>query len=150
MTKTIILGAIIVGIIISAGITMAYAINITLAGDAAVTGNLDVAGDLTGPTIDGINSAISSSGGCTTKEIQHWNKIIFDPLIIMTHPNTSLNLSPLNTYEIIEMVNPSGIIDTTQLVINKMTSLGYNTPIFPQSFIVFDVEYAIICAQPPL
>jgi len=47
-------------VLIAGGVTAAYAITITLAGDASITGNLDVIGAITSPTTDTMQTDLTS------------------------------------------------------------------------------------------
>ncbi len=75
MNKTVLLTTIVA--IIAVGVTSAYAVNLDLKDDTTVTGNLAVTGDLTGPTITALTTAISSAAICPAQNVVHWDKITF-------------------------------------------------------------------------
>ena len=134
---------------IGIGTTYAGAMpSIDLNEDTNVNGNLQVTGDITGQTIDDINAAIASLGaGCDDANIQHWDKIIFTPAALIFHP-TQPNLSPFRVYDLKFMDAPNVLVDADQKVIDKLTSLGYTTPILDTIINVIDVDYDIVCIKP--
>jgi len=154
MNKTTIIG---ITVLVSVGISVssAYAITITLAGDADVTGNLAVTGAITGSTIDGINAAIASgSAVCPSENIEHWDKIAFVPDVVIT--NLDQNVNPLIleigfAYDIKVLDDPNSVAFLEGKVVDKLNTLGYRTagaPVQKIDLFVFEVEYAIICVGP--
>ena len=157
MNKTTLI-VIIVLVAVGIGVSSAYAITIKLAGDATVTGNLDVAGVMTGPTITAINNAIASGAICPQENIEHWDKIIFAPLVVMENfaGNTPNILeASLFEYDIKVLDNPDEVAFLEEKVANKLNGFGYrilgqqSTLIIPQNIFVIEVQYAIICAEIP-
>ncbi len=56
----------IIVLLLAIGITSAYSITVTFAGDVVVTGDLDSVGAITSPTITGLQSQITSIDGRVT------------------------------------------------------------------------------------
>ncbi len=157
MNKTTLIG-ITVFVAVGIGMSSAYAINIQLAGDVTVDDNLDVAGVITGPTITTINGAIANAAICPQENIEHWDKIVFVPLVVMENfaqntPNI-LEASQFE-YDIKVLDNPDEVAFLEEKVANKLNGLGYrilgqsSTLIIPQDVLILEVQYAIICAEIP-
>jgi len=150
-------------IAIGIGVSSAYAITITLAGDVTVTDNLDVSGDITGPTIDAISAAITTSASCPQENIQHWDKVIFsanmdDPFDEgFISPNGKTELDEFSVFDVKVLDDPNELADLREKVVQKLSSLGYQKNYFLEPFIrdlaetnidIIDIEYSIICVQP--
>jgi len=153
MNKTTIIG---ITVLVSIGISVssAYAITITLAGDADVTGNLAVTGAITGPTIDGINAAIASATMCPAQNLEHWDKIAFVPNVVITNIDTNVNpfiLEPGFAYDVKVLDDPNSVAFLEGKAIDKLNTLGYTvagSPVQKIDIFVFEVEYAIVCVIP--
>jgi len=153
MNKTTIIG---ITVLVSVGISVssAYAITITLSGDADVTGDLAVTGAITGPTIDSINAAIASATMCPAQNIEHWDKILFVPFVIITNLDTNVNpltLEPNFAYDIKVLDDPNSVAFLEGKVVDKLNTLGYrvaSSPVQKTDLFVSEVEYAIICVGP--
>ena len=146
------------------GMSSAYAITITLAGDATVTGGLEVSGDLTGPTIDAINAAIATSASCPEENVQHWDKVIFHTIIFIQQGDIDFNTPQGKTELVIDrpldvkvLDDPNQLANLEDKVIQKLKTLGYSInneeepfirDLLPNNIIIEDVEYAIVCVQP--
>ena len=153
MNKTMLIG-ITVLVAVGIGVSSAYAINIQLAGDATVDGNLDVAGVITGPTIAAINGNIANAAICPFENIEHWDKIAFVPNVVITNLDTNVNpltLEPSFAYDIKVLDDPNSVAFLEGKVVDKLNTLGYrvaSSPVQKIDLFVFEVEYAIICAGP--
>jgi len=136
------------------GVSSAYAITITLAGDADVTGDLAVTGAITGLTIDGINAAIASATICPVQNLEHWDKILFVPLVVITNLDTNvdpLTLEPGFAYDIKVLDDPNSVAFLEGKVVEKLNTLGYrvaSSPVQKIDLFVSEVAYAIICVGP--
>jgi len=149
--------------IIAVGVTAAYAA-IDLKDDTTVTGNLAVTGDITGPTITALTTSIDSAAICPRQNIEHWDKIIYSPLL--TIPDINFNtpqgqpdLIEDRDYDVKVIDDPNKNVDLSQVVANKLNQLGYdkltlNQPaiedIHPDNIVIVDVEYTIVCVEPPI
>jgi len=140
---------------IGIGVSSAYAVNISLEGDSTVNGNLDVSGDITGPTINAITTAILDAAICPQENIQHWNKIVFKLGDITYSHSTLPNLLPTHTYEMIVQVNPDDFNEVKLLVAKKLNADGFVDgatgnlvkPNAEISALVETVGYSTICAK---
>ena len=146
---------------VGVGISSAYAVNISLEGDSTVNGNLDVSGDITGPTINAITTAISDAAICPQENIQHWDKIIFRPIL---NPGDLEFLSPPGQVELIEdmefdikvLDDPNWIADIRAKVLQKLNAIGYEKNLLGEAvdisvlnIEIIDVDYAITCVEQP-
>jgi len=161
LNKTILLTTIIA--IIAVGATSAYAANLDLKADTTVTGNLAVTGDITGPTITALTTAISSAAVCPLENTFHWDKIIFFPQIEMQNfempPLEPVMLSQLLTYDIKVLDDPDSVAFLEGKLVAKLNDLGYGISGQPATkgmlnpltdVAILDVDYAIICSEPPV
>ncbi len=164
MRKTTLIGLVTL-IVVSIGVSSAYAITITLAGDVAVSENLAVVGTITGPTIDGINATIASgSAVCPGQNVEHWDKIIFHPTVpVVDFGVPSGNPSELlpqsiqgdtTMYDIKVLDDPTKVADTSQKVADFLNNLNYGIiggsagDIHHHDIHVTSVQYSIICTGP--
>ncbi|MDH3676993.1 MAG: hypothetical protein OEQ12_01680 [Nitrosopumilus sp.] len=158
MNKTPLIG---VTMLITIGVSSAYAINITLAGDATVTGDLDVSGSVTGPTINAINAAIADTSSCPQENLQHWDKVIFNATLKgfdlnFVNPNDKTPLDEFGTFDVKILDNPNEVANLQEEVAQKLNSLGYQKNDLQEGIIgidgfnidLVDVEYSIACVQP--
>lgn len=146
------------------GISSAYAITVTLAGDVAITEDLDVTGAITGPTINAINTAIDGAAICPQQNVEHWDKIIYFPTLLV--PDIGFNTTPQGQPDLIEdrwfdikvTDDPHNNVDLSKTVADRLNQLGYNKltlnqpaiePIHPDNIVIVDVEHSIICAELP-
>jgi len=163
MNKPTLIGIVML-IALGIGVSSAYAISITLGGDVAVTEDLDVTGDLTGPTINAINTSIANAALCPEGNIQHWDKVIFNATLVAQALdidfNTPQGKTPLiegRTFDVKVLDDPNQLADLQEKVAQKLNSLGYSKDNALEPFvhdikwfniIIVDVEYAIVCVQP--
>jgi len=161
MNKTILIGIVMVTAI-GIGASSAYAVNIQLEGDSTVNGNLAVSGDITGPTMDAITTAISEAGLCPQQNVQHWDKIIYKPTLLggdisFVEPQGETELVENKFYDVKVIDDPNKTIDLAQAVADKLNQLGYKKQfiqpplrnINPDNILIEDVEYAIVCLKTP-
>ena len=142
---------------IAVGVTSAYAA-IDLKDDTTVTGNLDVTGVITGPTITALTTAISSAPICPPQNIQHWDKIIFfGTLQIQTSMMGQLPQTIDSTgaflYDIKVLDDPTKVADVNKKVVDFLNPLGYGKTsagdLTPIDVFVIDIDYSIVCTIPP-
>ena len=162
MNKKILYG--ILTVLAAIGITGAYAVNIDLKGDTSVDGNLDVTGNISGPTIDAIFSEISDASQCEPSNVQHWDKIIYEPKLLggditFVEPDGQPELLEGRLYDIKVIDDPTKNVDLTQTVADKLNFFGYKKQVVsppplrdinPDNIIIHDVEYGIVCVKIPL
>jgi len=144
--------------IIAVGVTSAYAVNLDLKADTTVTGNLAVTGDITGPTITALTTAISSAAICPAQNVVHWDKITFIGNIEIQNfageQPEFISSQGLILYDIKVLDDPDKVADLNQKVIDKLNGLGYRILGQPANMlslidvVVFEVDYAIICSTP--
>ena len=162
MNKTFLLTTIIA--IIAVGATSAYAVNLDLKADTIVTGDLAVTGDITGPTITALTTAISSAGGvCAAQNVVHYDKIIFHPTLNLAdcgvpsgNPTELLTHAGITTnYDIKVLDDPTKVADLNQKVADFLNNLNYCSPggtagdLTPIDVFILDVDYSIVCTVPP-
>ena len=161
MNKTTLIGVSML-IVIGLGVSSAYAITITLAGDVAVTEDLDVTGDITGPTINAINTAITSSTSCPPENIQHWDKVVFSINLIpfdegFISPNGETVLDEFSIFDVKVLDDPNKLADLREKVVLKLALMGYQkdnaleqgpVDLAETNIEIIDVEYSIVCVQP--
>jgi len=148
--------------IIAVGVTSAYAV-IDLKDDTTVTGNLAVTGVITGPTISAITTSLSSAAVCPLQNTFHWDKIIFFPQLELQNfempPLEPVMLSQLLTYDIKVLDDPDSVAFLEGKVVAKLNDLGYGVSGQPATkgmlnaltdVAILDVDYAIICSEPPV
>ena len=162
MNKKILLTTIIA--IIAVGVTSAYAA-IDLKTDKTVTGDLAVTGDLTGPTITALTTAISSAGGvCAAQNVVHYDKVIFHPKLNIAdcgvpsgNPTELLTHDQFGNgpnYDIKVLDDPTKVADLNQKVVDFLNNLNYCSPggqagdLQPNNVFVLDVDYSIVCTVP--
>ncbi len=150
--------------IIAVGVTSAYAA-IDLKADTTVTGNLAVTGDITGPTITALTTAISSASICPPQNVVHYDKIIYHPTLNIAdcvvpsgNPTELLTKDQFGNgpdYDIKVLDDPTKVADTAQKVADFLNALNYGVisgqagDIEGFDIHVTDVEYAIVCTAPP-
>ena len=149
---------------IAVGVTSAYAA-IDLKDDTTVTGNLDVTGVITGPTITALTTAISSAPICPAQNVVHWDKIMFYPMLLIG----SCDMTPIPSgnppellippgdfiYDIKVLDDPTKVADLNQKVVDFLNGLNYCSPggttgdLQPMDVFILDVDYSIVCTVPP-
>jgi len=152
MNKSILLT--IIFVITAVGITSAYAVVST-----TVTGDLDVTGSITGPTISAITTSLSSASVCSPENIQHWDKITFLGTLqiqnSMGQLPTVIDSTGAFIYDIKVLDDPTKVADLNQKVVDFLNPLGYGktmqTPgdLTPMDVFVVEVDYSIVCTVPP-
>jgi len=156
LNKTVLLTTIIA--IIAVGVTSAYAVNLDLKADTTVTGNLAVTGDITGPTITALTTAIGSASICPPQNVVHWDKITFIGNIEIQNfagqQPEFISSTNLFLYDIKVLDDPDKVADLNQKLVDKLNGLGYRVIGQPASLlrtldvVVFEVDYAIVCSTP--
>jgi len=162
MNKKILLTTIIA--VIAVGVTSAYAV-IDLKTDNTVTGDLAVTGDITGPTITALTTAISSAGGvCPAQNVVHYDKVIYHPTLNIAdcgvpsgNPTELLTKDQFGNgpdYDIKVLDDPTKVADLNQKVADFLNNLNYCSPggqagdLTPANIHVTDVDYRIVCNAP--
>ncbi len=150
MKKTILFT--IIFVISAIGVTSAYA-----GVSSTVTGDLDVTGSITGPTISALSSSIASASVCAPENIQHWDKITFFGFVQITSFQSEqpsvIDSTGAFLYDIKVLDDPTKVADLNQKVIDFLNPLGYGTTmagdLIPIDVFVVEVDYAIVCTAPP-
>ena len=99
---------------------------------------------------------IQSAYACAPENVQHWNKIVFEQTFDFGHP--TLPLPILNDveapHEIIVQIDPNVPHVVRQLVVDKLTELGYKRgqageggSIQLTDIATVDVTYSTICGD---
>jgi len=162
MNKTVLLTTIVA--IIAVGVTSAYAVNLDLKADTTVTGNLAVTGDITGPTITALTTAISSAAICPAQNVVHYDKLTFHPTLNIAdcgvppgNPTELLTKDQFGNgpdYDIKVLDDPTKVADLNQKVADKLNGLNYCLPggqagdLTPINIHVTDADYRIVCDTP--
>ena len=154
MNKKILLTTIIA--VIAVGVTSAYAVDLDLKADTTVTGNLAVTGDITGPTVTALTTAIASASACPPENIQHWDKIMFFGTVQITSFQSAqpaiIDSQGLFIYDIKVLDDPTKVADLNQKVVDFLNPLGYGLTeagdLSAMDVFVVDVDYSIVCTGP--
>jgi len=86
---------------------------------------------------------------CAPENVQHWNKIVFDQGPNFFHPTLPLLSEAVGLREVIVQIDPDTAPSLRQLVVDKLTELGYTLggggPIAIANIISADAKYSTIC-----
>ncbi len=145
MKKTILFT--IIFVITAIGITSAYAVSTTN------TGDLEVTGSITGPTISALTSSITSAPACPQANIQHWDKITFFGFVQITsfegEQPSVINSGGNFLYDIKVLDDPIKVADLNQKVVDFLNPLGYGVTepgdLITIDVFVVEVDYSIVC-----